>query len=416
MNVQTPRVSVVVPACNQARYLAESIQSVLAQSYGDFEIIVVDDGSTDDTRAIVERLDPRIRYVWQENQGLAAARNTGICEARGEYVALLDSDDAWLPNFLASMMSLVDANPEAAVFYCGVIYVDEWGCYLPQSGHTRVLRSKELYETLLRYNFLIPSTIVMNRAEVVSAGLFDVHFRRLQDWELWIRLLREGRTFAGLDQCLVRYRIHDKSLSTDPKSGQVAANALIQKHFGPDDGNWDEWPSDKRRAYGGLYRYCALTTSLIRQGDWGQCARFIRLALEADPSLAFDLDLFYELALGSEPAGYRNASSGADLGGTAAGMAALLKTVFERPAPSALINLRRSAHGTAYYALGLVAYSSQLSPSRCRHFVRKAFAYRPDLLSDGRALGLLIRSVPGRSRIRRFRSMVEGFRRTTTRA
>ena len=197
MNVESPKVSVVIPACNQAGYLTESIQSVLSQTYNDYEIIVVDDGSTDDTRAVVERMGGGIRYVWQENQGLAGARNTGIRAARGEYVALLDSDDAWLPSFLASMMSLAKANPDAAVLYCGVIYMDQWGCYLPQSGRMRILPTHELYETLLRYNFLIPSTIVMNRSVVASAGFFDVAFRRLQDWELWIRLLKQGRTLRG---------------------------------------------------------------------------------------------------------------------------------------------------------------------------------------------------------------------------
>ena len=413
MNVETPKVSVVIPACNQARYLAESIQSVLAQTYNDYEIIVVDDGSTDGTRAVVESLGNGIRYVWQENQGLAGARNTGIREARGKYVALLDSDDAWLPSFLASMMSLVKANPDAAVFYCGVIYIDEWGCYLPQSGRTRILPPAQFYETLLRFNFLIPSTIVMNLDVVVSAGSFDVAFRRLQDWELWMRLLRQRHVFVGLDQCLVRYRIHTRSLSTDPNGGQQAAKALVHKHFGPDDGNSENWPADKRHAYGGLYRYYALTTSLLREADWSECARFLRLALAADPSLAFDLDLFYELALGSQPSGYRDASSGAEVGENAAKMMALLKSVFERPAPPQLASLRRPAHGTAYYALGLVAYSSQLSPSRCRHFVRKAFAYRPDLLSDGQAIGLLLRSVPGRSRITRIRGIMAGFRRTS---
>ncbi|MFB3903307.1 MAG: glycosyltransferase family 2 protein [Acidobacteriota bacterium] len=411
MKVSVPSVSVVIPAFNQAGYLADAIQSVLAQTYSDYEIIVVDDGSTDETRAVVESQGPGIRYVWQENQGLAGARNTGIREARGRYVALLDSDDAWLPSFLSSMMWLAESRREATVFYCGVIYIDERGCDLPQSGHTRVLPRHELYETLLRYNFLIPSTIVMDRSAIVSAGLFDPAFRRLQDWELWIRLLRQGRTFAGLDECLVRYRIHKRSLSTDPEGGQQAARSLVQKHFGTDDGNPQDWPADKRRAYGGLYRYYALTTSLVRQGNWTECARYLRKALEADPLLAFDLDLFYELALGSEPAGYRNASPGIEVGENAARMMTLLKIVFERPAPLELAGLWRAAHGTAYYALGLVAYSSQLTAGRCRHFVRKAFAYRPDLLGNSQALGLLVRSVPGHSRISRFRSIMGGFRR-----
>jgi len=413
MNVESPTVSVIIPAWNQAQYLAESIRSVLAQTYDDYEIIVVDDGSTDETRAVVESFGNRIRYVWQENQGLADARNTGIGEARGEYVALLDSDDAWLPSFLTSMMLLAKANPNAAVLYCGVIYVDHCGCYLPQSGRTRILPRDELYKTLLRFNFLIPSTIVMKRSVVMSAGLFDVAFRRLQDWELWIRLMKQGQVFAGLDQSLVRYRVHSESLSNDPAGGQQAARALVDKHFGLDDGEWESWPADKCRAYGGFYRYCALTTSLMRNADWAECGRYLRRAFQVDESLASDVDLFYELALGSQPSGSRDASSGVDITENSARMMALLKAVFERPGSTySLVRLRRPSYGTAYYALGLVAYSSQAAPSRCRHFVRKAFAFRPDLLLDSRALSLLVRSVPGRHRITHFRRVM-GFRHVT---
>ncbi|RPJ61832.1 MAG: glycosyltransferase [Acidobacteria bacterium] len=410
MKIDSPSISVVIPACNQAGYLPKCIDSVLAQTYGDYEVIVIDDGSTDDTPAVARGFGDRIRYIRQENQGLAGARNTGLGCARAPFVALLDSDDIWLPSFLSSMMGLVRKRPDAAVFYCGVVYVDQQGANLPQSGRMRILPPQEFYETLLRFNFLIPSTIVMNRQNVMSAGSFDVAFRRLQDWELWIRLLKQGHVFAGSEECLVQYRVHPSSLSNDADGGCQAARALVEKHFGPDDEEYEIWPTDKRRAYGGYYRYCALTASLQRKCDWTECATFLRRAFQVDESLAIDLDLFYELALGCQPAGFRGASSREDVGDTAAKLISLLKTVFERPGSAQLANLRRTAHGTAYYALGNVAYASQAAPSRCRFFVRKAFACRPELLGDRRALGLLVRAVPGRSRVTRFRRMMNGLR------
>src|SRR6478736_2185706 len=101
-----PAVSIVIPAYNYAHYLPETIASVLAQSFARFELLVVDDGSTDNTKAVVQALkDPRIRYVWQPNRGLSAARNTGIAECRFNYVAFLDADDLWQPDFLECVMA-----------------------------------------------------------------------------------------------------------------------------------------------------------------------------------------------------------------------------------------------------------------------------------------------------------------------
>ena len=104
MENSTPRVSVVIPAYNQAKYLGDAIQSVLSQTYRDFEIIVVDDGSTDDTPLVVSQLGGNLHYIRQTNQGLAGARNTGIRNAKGSYIALLDSDDIWLPEFLQKIL------------------------------------------------------------------------------------------------------------------------------------------------------------------------------------------------------------------------------------------------------------------------------------------------------------------------
>src|SRR5690606_3248420 len=115
-------------------------------------------------------------------------------------------------------------------------YMDAKGQNLLQAPSSHVVSPETMYRTLLKANFLIPSTIIMRRLVVLAAGLFDPDFRRLQDWELWVRLLRQGYRFIGTSACLVRYRIHDSSLSTDPAGGQRAALALVEKHFGPDDG------------------------------------------------------------------------------------------------------------------------------------------------------------------------------------
>lgn len=380
----------VIPAYNQAEYLSDAIQSVLAQSYWNYEIIVVDDGSTDDTAAIARRFGAAVRYVYQENQGLAGARNTGILHGQGEYVALLDADDLWLPSFLTQMVALAAGRPEAALYYCGVCYMDAAGRELPQPGAARIVPAGAMYMAILRANFLIPSAVMLRRS-VVEENLFDVAFRRLQDWELWVRLLRQGYTFAGRTEELVRYRVHGTSLSTDPSGGQQAAKALLEKHFGPDDEEWQRWPADKRRAYGGFYRFCALIPALVRRGDWQACATYLRRAFQVDPSLAVDLDLFYDLVLGTQPPGQRGALDQLDLGESARNIHTLLHAIFLPPIPPVLMQLRRLAHGTAYYALGLVAYNAG-QRSLSRSFLLQALRLRPGLWRDSLVIGNLLKS------------------------
>jgi glycosyltransferase involved in cell wall biosynthesis len=395
----TPTVSVVVPAYNQAHYLPQTLDSIRAQSYADYEIVLVDDGSTDETPAVVRRYAATVRYIHQSNQGLAAARNTGIRAARGRYVALLDSDDAWAPDYLAKMMALAQQDSKTAVFYCGVSYIDENGRGLPQRGSSRVVPPEQMYSTLLRANFLVPSTILMRREAALAIGLFDPNFRRLQDWEMWLRLLRRGYSFRGIPDQLVRYRIHDSSLSTDPGGGQRAAMTLAVKHFGADDGQWAQWPADKRRMYGGVYRYHALTASLIRGGDWTACARYLRRALLIDPSLTHDLDLFYELALGTQPLGQRGAKSVLNMAQRADDLRQLLAAIFPK-GNAELALLRQETAVTAWYALALVAYNAQ-AYNDSRHFLRQVGQHKPSALIQGRVILLWLRNLARQTRLLR---------------
>jgi glycosyltransferase involved in cell wall biosynthesis len=116
-------VSVIIPTYNHAQYVGDAIQSVLDQEYRNFEIIVVDDGSTDDSQAVVAEFGAQVRYIWQENRGLSAARNTGIEAANGAYISLLDADDMLEPRFLGTLVSILEAEPDFAGVYCGYQFV-----------------------------------------------------------------------------------------------------------------------------------------------------------------------------------------------------------------------------------------------------------------------------------------------------
>jgi tetratricopeptide (TPR) repeat protein len=355
---QPPTVSVVIPAYNQARYLPEAVASVLAQTWRDFELIIVDDGATDATPEVIDRfladasIDRPLRSIRQVNQGLAGARNTGIRLARGAWIGLLDSDDLWEPRFLEALLAAASADPQAAVVYCPVRYIDPQGELLPQVSAGLPLPPPELADLLLRVNPLGCSTVLIRHQTLVEAGLFDPAFRRLQDWELWQRLVARGDRFVGVAEPLGSYRIHTSSLTHDTAGGRAAVNALVTKLYGPEAGNPATWEARKRRAYGGAYRYNTLNA--LSEGDWPAAAAYLARALEIDPSLVDDASLFYELALGPQPLGRRGPEYVASLAANAVQVEELLaRLAADAPALARQLSRIRAA---AFTALGWLAY------------------------------------------------------------
>ena len=383
-------ISVIIPTYNNESYLRSAIQSVLCQTYTDYEIIVVDDGSTDNSREIVKTFGDKVGYLRQENQGLAGARNTGIQNARNSMICLLDADDQWSPSYLQKMVNLASEDPGAAIYYCCAQAVDKYGEKLPQVLGCPVKPPEEMLNVLLRANFLIPSTVMMNYSTIKQGDYFDKNFRRLQDWELWIRLLKQGYRFVGLPEVLVNYRIHEESLSKDPQGGQQAAMALVRKHFGVDDGKPEFWTSQKRRAFGGTYRYHALM-SIQRQEDWDAGSKYLSKAFEVDPTLSLDLDLFYELALSGQPSGYRDANHQLEVEHTFTVFMNMLANIFDTVNSQRIGNLRSKVYGTANYAMGLVAYNTGRK-ALSRRFLLKALFFRPELGYDRLVVGNIVSS------------------------
>ena len=398
-------VSVVIPAYNQAAYLARTIESVLNQTYRHFEIIVVDDGSTDDTRTVAERLGQFVRYIWQENQGLAGARNTGIRNARSHLICLLDSDDEWLPQYLAKMVQVAIEDPGAAIYYCCARSVDKDGKKLPQILGCNPHQSDQLLDSIIRANFLIPSTVMMNYQVIKPDELFDVDFRRLQDKEMWVRLLKQGYSFRCIPEVLVKYRIHAESLSVDVQSGRQASMAFSVKHFGADDGKPETWSRHKRLAFGGTYRHYALG-GIRKQNNWQDGALYLGKAFECDPSLADDLEVFFQLALGNQPLGYRGSSEKIDLAGNAIKTMSLLDEVFQTQS-STLQSLKRKVYGMACYAIGMCAFNTGDYPLS-RKYLGLAGKYEPARWLSYELTSRWIKSWLGNrwiARLRRLRSV-----------
>lgn len=212
MNNRSPKVSVIIPTYNRAHYITEAIESVLAQTYSHFEIIVIDDGSTDDTREILKKYTDKMKYLYQPNQGVAVARNRGLREARGEYVAFLDSDDCWVAEKLEKQVAYLNEHPEVAVVCAEVFLIDSAGCVLRHLRHdpTLPLTFDNLFDQSLVH---VPTTLVRKRC-VEAVGGFDPSLRTSQDYDLWLRMSHRW-PFHYMDEPLAKYRVHEKALTCD---------------------------------------------------------------------------------------------------------------------------------------------------------------------------------------------------------
>ncbi len=275
-----PLFSVVIPAYNMGRYLTDCLDSVLAQSETDFEVLVVDDGSTDDTVAVVARCsDARVRLIQRVNGGLAAARNTGVQSARGQLVAFLDADDRWCPTKLALHRRALAAHPEVSVSYDWSVFIDVEG---RRTGLALTQAHVQLtYEKLMLKNYLgNGSTSVVRRSVLEACGGFDENLKRLVDHELWVRLAFTGHQFLLVPEVLTEYRTHPQSLSADTDRMLRGVEAFLNKiaTFAP----------DSVRRLAPLVRACThrwMARAAFVAGNYKAARRHVVLALRARPSV-----------------------------------------------------------------------------------------------------------------------------------
>jgi glycosyltransferase involved in cell wall biosynthesis len=212
---KNPKVSVVICAYNVAPYIGETLGSVVAQSYADYEAIVVNDGSTDETEQALEPFRDRIVYVRQDNRGPSGARNTGFRLARGRYLATLDGDDVWMPDYLEKMVGRLEADPEVDLIYPNAVFFGspQWEGKLFQDLYPS--SEPVTFEKLLKRECLVFTSSVFKRELIDQAGMFDESMRWCEDLDLWLRMARSGARFAFTKEPLVRYRRREASLSSD---------------------------------------------------------------------------------------------------------------------------------------------------------------------------------------------------------
>ncbi|HLZ39503.1 MAG TPA: glycosyltransferase family A protein [Candidatus Sulfotelmatobacter sp.] len=230
-SARDPLVSVVIPAYNTAPLIRECLDSVLAQSFQDFEVIVVNDGSPD-TELLEQNLEPyatRVRYLKQSNRGPSAARNLGIRESRGRYIAFLDSDDVWLPQHLAAQIAILQADPSLGLVY-GDSLLKRDGSIFGRTFERESQIHTVNFETLLQERCTVTtSAAVASRQALMEAGLFDESMRRCEDFDLWLRMAFRGTRMANHREISMCHTVSGSGLSADDYQMTRARLQVLEK-------------------------------------------------------------------------------------------------------------------------------------------------------------------------------------------
>jgi glycosyltransferase involved in cell wall biosynthesis len=308
-----PLVSVIIPAHNAAEHLVETVSSALDQTYESVEVIVVNDGSTDDTGAIAAQLGSRIRYVEQANAGPAAARNAALRVARGELIALLDADDRWRPNRLERCVEILEQRPEIGMVTTDANLIEggvptEKRSYGDRRRFPFPAHEDEQINEIARRNFLFVG-VVFRRELVDRCGDFDERTWGAEDYELWTRFLLSGSRAAFINEPLGWYRLSEGSLSSGARQWEEHLYVL-EKHL---PALWDQG------ARGRASDIYDIGEKLAAGGDRKRAAMFFRRAVAGEGAsfprrMKLAAGALLHLARGSQPgAGPGNGHAGADV-------------------------------------------------------------------------------------------------------
>lgn len=231
--IELPLVTAIIPSYNCERFVTQAIDSALRQTYSPLEVILVDDGSTDDTYKLLTPYLGSIKYIKQKNQGLSSARNAGIQRARGEYIAFLDADDIWNENKIQKQISFIIENKIIDVVGCYGEFIDADGAHITNFArpvYSSKIRFKN--ELISKNNFSGGSEVVLRSECFKKLGLFDVTLSSAEDWDMWLRLSKLYN-FGIISEKLVKLRIRSDSMSSAKNAKTMLNNELrvLEKYF-----------------------------------------------------------------------------------------------------------------------------------------------------------------------------------------
>lgn len=284
-----PKVSVVIPAYNAMAYLPEAVDSVLAQTFTDYDVVIVDDGSSDrivDWSATIQ--EPRVRLVSQANRGLAGARNTGIRESRGEYIAFLDADDLWHPTKLEKQVALMDIDPSLGVIYTWMTLINQQG---ESTGRfVKNCVEGDVWERLILRNCVgSGSNPMVRRTCFEQVGDFDENLGSyMEDRDMWLRIAPHYK-FAVVKESLVDYRQHPSSASKNWGAMARSARIILDKavNIAPAHISDDVKNSLIKKSWARINLSLAWKPLQSLDKDYQTAQRFMDEALSNDPNLRF---------------------------------------------------------------------------------------------------------------------------------
>lgn len=356
-------VSIIIPTFNRAHWLQTTIPNILQQRDAEWELLVVDDGSTDTTAQLVQSVtDPRVRYIYHEHGERSPARNFGLQQARGEFVLFADDDDLLHPDFL-SRARQVQAKTHAGVVHAGIRLIDAKGNFLPQaptipSAHQDILRA------LLVENFGLASALV-KRDWVERVGGFDETLTAAEDWDLWIRLAAENCVFAPVPEALIYYRMHDANTVQNWLHMESHGRLVLMRAL------------ERYAARTAPYRQNALARQQFRHAIQRSVHRDIPGAIQClsdgfriYPPLCQEPAVYYQAFCSTQPRGYEGTDQFIDLEIGAALVFGALANAFHDTSSSELNAMRSKAYALAHETLARLYYKRrELKPAR-QHFWR----------------------------------------------
>lgn len=257
-------VSIIMPAHNSASYIADSINSLLSQTYNNMEIIIVDDGSTDNTAVLISGIANQsisVRYIYQKNLGPSAARNRGIKEARGEFIAFLDADDICMPDRIEQQMKALMAEPDAGLVFCR----------MNSMAAAKEIKGKNFIKKLLIRNYIGSASVVMVKKECFDkVGLFDETLAVAEDWDMWLRIARRFDC-SYIDKPLVKMRLREGSQSYYGEKNLENELKFLKKIYSLDD--FKNKKLTKIKAYSRCYYRAAL--AYVSNGDLKKAREYL---------------------------------------------------------------------------------------------------------------------------------------------
>ncbi len=277
-----PKVVVIIPCFNASETIEQTLKSVEGQTYRNYDVLIINDGSTDGTEELVlsyrDRTGKAWRVITQPNMGQTVAKNTGILNSNSEYIAFLDSDDVWAPEKLEYQVNLMMSNHDVGLCYTGGMLINEQGDNIGLIHCSDIYRGK-CYDSLLLKNNIIASSVMVRRKVLDKVGVFDERFRACENWDLWIRVSKISQ-IEYIDKALTYYRVHPGNMSRNVSKMFQARIEIIDKYL-PAIGHDQPMGKDRRRAL--YFAYLAFSKQHIEALELKEARDKIVNAIKLSP-------------------------------------------------------------------------------------------------------------------------------------